>query len=314
VANKMKLLIAYDGSSSADMALEDLLRAGLPADADAIVISVADIFMPRAEAPEGFDAETAMPGHGSHAVQRRLEHASHALEEARRWAANANTRLRAQFPSWKVRTEVCGHSPAWAIVEKADEWTPDLVVLGSHNRSGLDRWFLGSVSQTVLTEAHGSVRIGRARLVQQPWPVRILIGVDGSAGAAQAIAAVAKRNWPRNSEAHLVAVLDRTMSTILDWADNGFQDERSWLEDILASATAKLEAAGLNVSALVKPGIPKDILLEEAERLRMDCIFLGARGLRGLERTLLGSVSTAVASRAPCSVEIVRLPVSSRTG
>lgn len=46
--NKMRLLIAYDVSTSADTALDDLLRAGLSAETDAIVISIADIFVPRA--------------------------------------------------------------------------------------------------------------------------------------------------------------------------------------------------------------------------------------------------------------------------
>ncbi len=143
----MKLLIAYDGTTSADTALDDLLRAGLPAEANAIVISVADIFMPRVAASEGYNAKAATLSFGSSAVQRRLEHVSHALDEARRWATNASKRLHAQFPSWKVQTEVCGHSPAWAIVEKADEWKPDLVVLGSHNRSALGQLFLGSISK-----------------------------------------------------------------------------------------------------------------------------------------------------------------------
>ncbi|MFX4689754.1 universal stress protein, partial [Acinetobacter baumannii] len=47
-------------------------------------------------------------------------------------------------------------------------------------------------------------------------------------------------------------------------------------------------------------------LIEEAEKWQADSIFVGARGLRGRERSLLGSVASAVASRAPCSVEVVR--------
>ena len=302
----MKLLVAYDGSTSADTALDDLLRAGMPAEANAIVFSVANIFMPRVAASEGYDAKAAMLSFGSNAVQRRLEQVSHALEEARRWAANASKRLHAQFPSWKVRTEVCGHSPAWAIVEKADEWKPYLVVLGSHDRSALGRLFLGSVSQTVLTEAHCSVRIARSRLGQDLPAGQILIGVDGSPNAALAVDAVARRVWPPDTKAHLVAVLDQAVSTALDWTEDGFEDERTRVENILATETAKLQASGLRVSAIVKNGAPKDVLIEEAERLKSDCIFLGARGLRRLERILLGGVSTAVTARAQCSVEIVR--------
>ncbi|MEW6736845.1 MAG: universal stress protein [Acidobacteriota bacterium] len=57
---------------------------------------------------------------------------------------------------------------------------------------------------------------------------------------------------------------------------------------------------------MIKAGDPKTILLNEAEQLNADCIFIGARGLNRLRRFLLGSVSTAIASRAHCSVEIVR--------
>jgi len=60
------------------------------------------------------------------------------------------------------------------------------------------------------------------------------------------------------------------------------------------------------VSTLVVDGDPKALLPREAERWQADSIFVGARGVRGVERFLLGSVSAAVAARAPCSVEVVR--------
>jgi nucleotide-binding universal stress UspA family protein len=53
------------------------------------------------------------------------------------------------------------------------------------------------------------------------------------------------------------------------------------------------------------------VLVEEAEGWGADCVFVGATGLRGAERLLMGSVSAAVAARAHCSVEIVR-PVKER--
>ena len=51
---------------------------------------------------------------------------------------------------------------------------------------------------------------------------------------------------------------------------------------------------------------PKLLLIAEAERSNADSIFVGARGLSRVERFLLGSVSTAVVSRAHCSVEVAR--------
>lgn len=71
--NKMKLLIAYDGSCSADTALDDLLRAGLPAQVDAIFISVADIFMPRGASSAGDAPKAALKNYDSSVVEHRLE-------------------------------------------------------------------------------------------------------------------------------------------------------------------------------------------------------------------------------------------------
>src|SRR6266511_2231693 len=60
------------------------------------------------------------------------------------------------------------------------------------------------------------------------------------------------------------------------------------------------------ISSTVVVDSPKDAIVEEAERWGADLIVVGSRGYRGPERTLLGSVSQAVATQAKCSVEIAR--------
>jgi nucleotide-binding universal stress UspA family protein len=71
------------------------------------------------------------------------------------------------------------------------------------------------------------------------------------------------------------------------------------------AAAEQLRATGLEVSTATKEGNPKRVLVEEAARWGTECVFLGARGLRRIERFFLGSVSTAVAMHAQCSVEII---------
>ena len=46
MSERMKILIGYDGSECADAALQDLRRAGLPSEADVLVMTVADVFLP----------------------------------------------------------------------------------------------------------------------------------------------------------------------------------------------------------------------------------------------------------------------------
>ena len=81
-----------------------------------------------------------------------------------------------------------------------------------------------------------------------------------------------------------------------------------WAHRAAQTIRADLERAGLLADVVTEPGDPKELLIQQAEQWQADCIFLGARGLTRMERMLLGSVSSAVASRAHCSVEVVRAP------
>jgi nucleotide-binding universal stress UspA family protein len=85
------------------------------------------------------------------------------------------------------------------------------------------------------------------------------------------------------------------------------EEQMERAKELHRSAEAPLRSAGLDVSSLIKLSEPEHLLIEEAETLQADCIFVGARGLGRVGRFLLGSVSTAVVSDAKCSVEIVRV-------
>jgi nucleotide-binding universal stress UspA family protein len=79
-----------------------------------------------------------------------------------------------------------------------------------------------------------------------------------------------------------------------------------WWQKGVESAAQKIKRVGLKVSTPLKNGDPKQVLVDEATAWQADCIFLGDRGLSPIERVTLGSVSSAVAARAPCSVEVVK--------
>ena len=291
MANRMKILIAYDGSECAAAALDDLLRAGLPANAQIEVLSVVEIWMPP---PSGLE------------MTEHITRAGEFLTLARRGGA----RLAALEPVWDVRSESGFGSPATVIIEKADEWDADLIVVGSHGRTALGKFFFGSVSQKVLHEARRSARVARGRIEEPDTPVRLVIGVDGSEDAEAAVEAVAARKWPAGSEARIVSATwaapqitsPRMVGPITNW----IIEEKARVKKMIAGDIDRLTAAGLKTDAAVKEGEPKRLLIAEAESWGADCIFVGARGLGRVERFMLGSVSSAVAARAHCSVEVVR--------
>lgn len=288
MTQRMKLLVAYDGTPGAAAALADLGRAGLPPALDAIVLSVVDVML-----PPGFDTEPA-PALTPSLRAARAEGIK-AFEGARTLAERGAERLRATFPGWAVQAEAAADSPAWALIKRADAWGADLIVVGSHGTSALDRLMLGSVSQQVLAEARCSVRVARRSRRRSDAPVCVVVGVDGSPGAQAALQAVTWRHWPAGSEARLVTIADARMS-VSDVA----------VQTVSEEAAQNLMAAGLKVSTLTTEGDPKSVLLDEAETAQADAVFVGASGLTRLGYLLLGTVASAVAARARCSVEVVR--------
>jgi nucleotide-binding universal stress UspA family protein len=301
----MKILIAYDGSDCARDAISDLRLAGLPDQAEVVVMSVADVWLPPPSSYEMVEAsfeERIRAGSEKTRARARL-----AVEKARDLAEEAAALVRSNFPAWRVSADASAGSPAWEIIQKADAWEPDLIVVGSHGRTAVGRFFLGSVSQRIVNEARSSVRVARRLAEVRSGPVRIAIGVDGFEGSQAAVSAVAGRKWPEGSEARLVAALDLMMALPPEGYVEFNEDQRAWVSEVVEASAQKLRATGLAVSSLIKTADPKRLIVEEAERWRADSIFLGARGLRRIERVLIGSVSAAVAAGAHCTVEIVRV-------
>lgn len=314
----MKILIGYDGSECADAALDDLERAGLPEQCQALIMSVAEVWLapPPPSALEvvemANDAKSPADLQHNYAEQSRAV----AVKDGEALVARAAARLRAKFPRWEVCPEATYGSPAWELVFKADEWKPDLVVVGSHGRSALGRLVMGSVSQRVLTEAACSVRVARGR-VEEPSPVRIIVAVDGSAGSEAAVRAAAERNWPAQSEARVVVVDDPLGSTLVGELIPAVnqsvaecnRDEQVHASKIVGEAARRLNSPKLTAKGIVEEGDPKRVIVKMAEEWGADCIFVGSTGFSNrLERFALGSVSSAIAARAHCSVEVVREP------
>ena len=309
----MKILIAYDGSECADAALDDLKNAGLPTTSKALVMSMADVILPPPAEEESDDTPTLFE---LESVKRARERAEQKLKEAQSLAKRASEQVKKYFPEWNVRPQALPDSPAWAIIKAADEWNPDLVVVGAQGHSVLGgRLILGSVSQRVLYEVNCSVRIARGRHGNGNSPRRLLIGVDNSPYSHAAVDAFSRRDWPRGTEVRLLSVVDTVMAIAPDtsqphlvkWIEVGDEDNWDQLRQIFQPLADKLVSAGLDAGIMIRRGKPTNELLDEAENWGADCIFLGPKGTRGIGRLLLGSVSSAVSARAHCSVEVVRL-------
>jgi nucleotide-binding universal stress UspA family protein len=310
MAPPQKVLIAYDGSQGARHALEDLSRnrAGLPVTSDVLVLCAADIWRTVTISSIGPFPLSDMPLTSAQVQQlQAAERAS--LRHAYRTATEGCRRLRDACPHWQVRAESCAGSPEVGIPTRAAEWRADMIVMGSHGRSPMGRLLLGSVSAAVVKDAPCSVRVVRGPVHQAGAPSCIVIGFDASAHAEAAVQAAADRIWPAGTTARLVTVIDGRMPDTLPafrWLEALDRYGAAWMHRMIQDPVERLRAAGLSVSPVIQRGNPSAVLLDEARYWDADMIFVGARGLRGLKRLFLGSVSTAIAMQAPCTVEVRR--------
>jgi nucleotide-binding universal stress UspA family protein len=147
--------------------------------------------------------------------------------------------------------------------------------------------------------------------------MKVLLAVDGSAFSEEAAGEVARRPWPTGSEVLVVYVVERTPQPAPEMWGGSYEDyfaelnrlQRAQARQALETAARILDARedkSLRVTTKLLEGQPKRRIPEEAGAWGADLVVVGSHGYGFWNRLLLGSVSQAVLSHAPCSVEIVR--------
>ena len=294
---RMKVMIAYDGSVYADDAIDGLRRAGITQDAETLIVTVVEPSVVNPPISE-FDLQSLVSRRAAAVLRRAKAHKERVIEDAKDSAAKVADHLRAQFSEWKTGYEVLQGKPADELLQKADEWQPDLIVVGSQGRGAIGRFFLGSVSKKVAEEANCSVRVvhrGIEKTIDEA--TKILGGASNLTDAERIIRAIGGRVWSGETEMRLIAVDDGVtpgrVSAVYPYA-----------EEIFELAAAPLVAVGLKVSIDLKSGNLKDVLLAEAENCEADSIFVTANGAS--DETALNETLSGLITSARCTVEIVR--------
>jgi nucleotide-binding universal stress UspA family protein len=144
----MKLLIAIDGSEFSQAALRNVIARPWNAGTEVKVLHVVE-------------PPSLLIGREMGAYDPEFEMVWKALrEQAKDLVEKAAGKLRAA--GFQVSTELVEGDPKSQILDSAKEWHADMIVLGSHGWSGLNRFLMGSVSEGVVRHAHCSVEIIRA--------------------------------------------------------------------------------------------------------------------------------------------------------
>lgn len=146
----MKVLLAVDGSRYSDAAIREVANRHWPEGTEIKVLAVAHAAIPMIPDP-------TMTGLAMHEESLAV-----AIEHAQALVAKISAEL-AKVDGATVSTAVVEGSPRHVVVQEADDWGADLLVVGSHGRSTAGRMLLGSVSHAAALHAHCSVQIVRSR-------------------------------------------------------------------------------------------------------------------------------------------------------
>jgi len=146
----MKILLAVDGSPCSDVAVEEIGRRPWPANSSVKVLNAFELPLPAS--PEGW----ALPPNYFDELDQAVR------TQAQSIVKRASEKLRTMLDKTiKLESEFLAGPPRMVIIDEAESWGADLIVLGSHGYGRWERFLLGSVSQSVVSHAKCSVEVVR---------------------------------------------------------------------------------------------------------------------------------------------------------
>lgn len=145
----MRILIGVDGSEYSDAALDEVSKRTWPQGSEILVLHAFQL--PLAATPEVW----ALPPDYYERLDRICREQAHAIVKA------AVEKLSSLGNDVSVTSKSVLGTPKSVILEEAETWKPDLIVVGSHGYPTWERLLLGSVSQAVVSHANCSVEVVR---------------------------------------------------------------------------------------------------------------------------------------------------------
>ncbi len=226
-----------------------------------------------------------------------------------------------------VDTTIPHRDPVGGIVEEAGKEPSALVAMASHGRSGLARWWMGSVADKVLHLADNPLLIIRvqeqASALPSAAPQGLIVPLDGSELAelalphavylASALGLPVKLLQVTPAEAEyysymasgpgLVPTSLPSSPSILEMVEFAARESRGYLADV----KDRLASQGIaSVETVVTQGAPADSIVDSASSEEGTVVVMTTHGRSGVGRMLLGSVAERVVRQSGCPVLLIR--------
>jgi nucleotide-binding universal stress UspA family protein len=206
------------------------------------------------------------------------------------------------------------------ILDFTTEKEIDLIIMATHGRSGITRWWMGSVAEKVISEATAPVLLVRSKrrrtasTADKLEPIhKILAPLDGSDIGEVALPYAEAIATTSRATVNLIQIISPpgTVEANLlggpDWRKfiNAMRDAG---ESYLKSIAERLSGKDIKVTYEVLTGDPADKIVEYATAKGANLIAMSTHGRTGLSRWVLGSVADKVLHGARIPILLVRSP------
>jgi len=284
MAKYRKILVAYDGSLSAQNALSLASQLAREDKSWIKVLAVVPPYMGDLELLGVSDIKEAITGPGQQL-----------LTEARQLADREGVH---------ILTNLEQGEPYEQIVHVAEEENCDLIVMGRRGKGKMERALIGSVTARVIGHTNKDVLV-IPETAKLSWQ-NILLATDGSTCCDNALARALEIAQERKAKLSAVSVVytndefyavgQDVMKELYQEADKVLDKVRNWAGDL-----------GVQTELFVRDGEPHQAITAMAAEISASLIVMGSHGRKGLTRLLMGSVTERVIGYADCPVLICHL-------
>lgn len=315
---KRKVLIPLDGSTFSRQVLAAVRDYVKPQDADLILVRVAlPVTLPADAVPV-----PRVPMTGGMALATSFEAYNRDLEQAYTWAAHEQDAYRQQLQStladdaatlrragYQVATEVLFGDPAEQIINYATATEADLIAMTTRGRTGIGRFVLGSVAESVLRGVNVPVLLVRTAAVTEvrhpptdellnglrnPKQLKVAVATDGSAYGQQAV----------RFTGDLMQKLQAGFSVLVTVSDHDSSEHNQQVMtdtvNLVGGLTPKPEIAPL-------VGYTDETILEYLDKYPVDLLVVGAFRDRGAgSPKVIGGTAQRIVHQAPAPVLVVK--------
>lgn len=281
-----KYLVPIDGSNHSEMALQTAVDIAKKTGGSITMLSVVDI------------DSLAYSSHFNYSSASFLEQNKTAFE-----GILNDLEKKYQDPSFNLEKKILLGNTAREILDEAENFY-DLIVIGSHGKSMIQRTFLGSVSTKIVNSANIPTLV--VKYHNKDSFNKILLPVDGSRNSKRAIKKAIELGLLDKAAIEVLHVSKAAQMPEADRLEANDPSLNNKIKEIFDGARAYLEDYPYPVNFSTKTGHIAHTICQTALDKECDIIVIGSRGLGAFSRTFLGSVSNELIHSTDKCVLITR--------